>query len=128
MLPAPARPSAKVKLTVPADWIVFDGRKTSYKRCPRCFFYTHVLGIGIVRRYTADDAIRMGLANRLIAPKELESTVIEYARALADSEPLSVLANKETMRHLVQDPPNLDLACTAELNALFKSSWDFGWP
>ena len=117
MLPAPARPSAKVKLTVPADWIVFDGRKTSYKRCPRCFFYTHVLGIGIVRRYTASSP-----------QKELESTVIEYARALADSEPLSVLANKETMWHLVQDPPNLDLACMAELNALFKSSWDFGWP
>jgi enoyl-CoA hydratase len=77
------------------------------------------------RRYDANDALRMGLANRLVAPSELATAVLEYARSIAESAPLSVRANKETLRYVVQDPSNWDRSRIAELNALCKGSWDF---
>ncbi|WP_172146561.1 ATP-dependent helicase [Pseudomonas tumuqii] len=42
-----------VVVTWPADWIVTDSRLTSYEKCPRRFFYTHVLGLGGARKATA---------------------------------------------------------------------------
>jgi hypothetical protein len=37
---------------LPPHWPVTDQRLASYEKCPRRFFYTHVLGLGTARRTT----------------------------------------------------------------------------
>ena len=77
------------------------------------------------RRYNADEAFLLGLANCLVQPEALVSTTVEYAQSIAANAPLSIRANKETMRHVVHDPSNWDKSRIAELNAMCKSSSDF---
>jgi enoyl-CoA hydratase/carnithine racemase len=77
------------------------------------------------RRYSADDALRMGFANRLVEPDALASATLEYAQSIADSAPLSVRANKETMREVVKDALHWNEVRIAELGALCKNSADF---
>lgn len=48
----PAPPPERVALTFPDDWECTHEHVTSYQKCPRRFFYTHVLGIGTARRIT----------------------------------------------------------------------------
>lgn len=52
ILPLPTPPPERVALTFPADWECTHEHITSYQKCPRRFFYTHVLGIGTARRIT----------------------------------------------------------------------------
>jgi len=55
VLPLPAgapRPEA-ITVSFPADFQVTDTRLTTYQKCPRRFFYTHVLGLGSARKATA---------------------------------------------------------------------------
>jgi DNA helicase-2/ATP-dependent DNA helicase PcrA len=55
VLPLPAnvpRPTP-VAITWPSDWKLTDSRLTSYEKCPRRFFYTHVLSLGGARKPTA---------------------------------------------------------------------------
>ncbi len=35
------------------NWALTDSRLTAYERCPRRFFYTHVMGLGSARKMTA---------------------------------------------------------------------------
>ena len=77
------------------------------------------------RRYNSDEALRMGLVNCLVQPEALVHTVLEYAQSIVDNAPLSIRANKETMRHVVQDPSRWDKSRIAELNSICKNSSDF---
>ncbi len=54
-LPLPddmARPEP-IAIAWPADWTLTDSRLGAYEKCPRRFFYTHVLGLGGARKPTA---------------------------------------------------------------------------
>lgn len=42
-----------VDVTYPDDWSLTDQRLELYQKCPRRFFYTHVLGLGSARKKTA---------------------------------------------------------------------------
>jgi len=55
MLPLPAHISspASVGIAWPNDWPLTDSRLGAYGKCPRRFFYTHVLGLGGARKSTA---------------------------------------------------------------------------
>ena len=46
------------------------------------------------RRLHADEALRVGLVNRVVAPEELEAVTVEYAETLAANAPLSIRASK----------------------------------
>mgnify|MGYP003111177503 CR=1 FL=1 len=35
------------------NWMITESRLTAYERCPRRFFYTHVMGLGSARKMTA---------------------------------------------------------------------------
>jgi len=52
LLPAQSR-HAGIEMTLPDDWFLTDRRVISYGRCPRRFFYTHLLGVGTARRTTS---------------------------------------------------------------------------
>lgn len=45
--------SQPILITWPSDWSVTDSRLGLYDKCPRRFFYTHVLGLGGGRKPTA---------------------------------------------------------------------------
>ena len=52
-LPTNAPRLQPIAITWPTDWAVTDSRLGSYEKCPRRFFYTHVLGLGGARKPTA---------------------------------------------------------------------------
>ena len=52
-LPAGASTSQPIAIAWPEDWSVTDSRLGSYEKCPRRFFYTHVLSLGGARKPTA---------------------------------------------------------------------------
>ncbi len=52
-LPPGAPRPEPIAITWAADWSVTDSRLGAYEKCPRRFFYTHVLGLGGARKPTA---------------------------------------------------------------------------
>lgn len=48
----PAR-LASIKVAHAPDWAVSERRLDLYRKCPRRFFYTHILGLGAARKTTA---------------------------------------------------------------------------
>ena len=52
-LSADARRTNTVSVTWPDTWRVTDASLRTYEKCPRRFFYTHVLGLGGARKPTA---------------------------------------------------------------------------
>ena len=52
-LPDDARRLEPILVNLPDSWRFTDNRLTSYDKCPRRFFYTHVLGLGSARKTTA---------------------------------------------------------------------------
>jgi superfamily I DNA/RNA helicase len=55
VIPLPADAPRPVPIVVrhAPDWAVTDRRLELYQKCPRRFFYTHVLGLGAARKTTA---------------------------------------------------------------------------
>lgn len=52
-LPAGSPSPAAIIVSLPTGFQVTDSRLTTYQKCPRRFFYTHVLGLGGARKATA---------------------------------------------------------------------------
>ena len=52
-LPDDAKRPASITVELSSDWWLTDSRLTSYEKCPRRFFYTHILGLGSARKTTA---------------------------------------------------------------------------
>ncbi len=52
-LPADAPRVEPIQIAWPASWMITQSRLTSYEKCPRRFFYTHVLELGGARKTTA---------------------------------------------------------------------------
>jgi enoyl-CoA hydratase/carnithine racemase len=73
-------------------------------------------------RFSADDALRMGLVNRVVPVDALESTVLELARGIADNAPLTVRAAKAAIRDAQREAPARDRALVdALVEACFRS-------
>ncbi|WP_461550078.1 3'-5' exonuclease [Sinorhizobium meliloti] len=52
-LPPGAPKPEPIAISWPSNWVLTDSRLGSYEKCPRRFFYTHVLGLGGARKPTA---------------------------------------------------------------------------
>ena len=66
------------------------------------------------RRFTAGEALAMGLVNRVVPDSELESYVADYAARIAENAPLTVRAAKITVGELVKDADDRDIAACEE--------------
>ena len=64
------------------------------------------------RHFDAREALGMGLVNRVVADDALEATVAEMARAIADNAPLTVRAAKLVVGELLKDASERDVAAT----------------
>ena len=61
------------------------------------------------RQFSAEEALGMGLVNRVVPRAELQTLVDEYAQAIAGNAPLSVAAAKLTIAESLRDPEVRDL-------------------
>ena len=74
------------------------------------------------RRFTAGEALAMGLVNRVVAVGELQKTVDDYATMIGDNAPLTIAAAKRTIGEVVKDPDQRDVeACARMVQACFDS-------
>ena len=60
------------------------------------------------RRFNAEDALAMGLVNRVVPHVDLETTVREMAETIAANAPLSIMAAKHTVNEMVKDRAERD--------------------
>jgi len=74
------------------------------------------------RRLDADQALRIGLVNRVVPVEELESAVRELAATIAGNAPLTVRACKAAIREARREPSTRDLdAVERMVEACFRS-------
>lgn len=74
------------------------------------------------RRLSSEDALRIGLVNRVVPAGELEAQVTELAATIAANAPLTIKACKAAIREARRDPARRDLARVEELvEACFRS-------
>ena len=76
------------------------------------------------RRFTADEAARIGLVNRSVPDAALADTVAEYCAAVAGNAPLSMRASKRMIAELSRsDAAGVDAAlCDSLVTACFASA------
>ena len=74
------------------------------------------------RRLSAEEALRIGLVNRVVASEDLQRQVMELARAIADNAPLTVAACKVAIREAMRSPQRRDHEKVADMvEACFRS-------
>lgn len=74
------------------------------------------------RQFDAREAEKMGLVNRVVADDQLESTVEQMARTIADNAPLTVRCAKLVVGELLKDAQDRDVAATERaVDACFRS-------
>jgi enoyl-CoA hydratase len=74
------------------------------------------------RRFSAQEALAIGLVNRVVAADQLEDSVMTLARTIAANAPLTVAACKAALRELRRAPEQRDLSRVAEMvEACFRS-------
>src|SRR5665213_266726 len=74
------------------------------------------------RQFTAEEALGMGLVNRVVPDGELESYVNNYCTTIAGNAPLTVRAAKQIVREALKDESKRDMAlCKRVVEECFAS-------
>ena len=74
------------------------------------------------RRLSAEEALRIGLVNRVVPGDRLEDEVMDLARAIGENAPLTVTACKAAIRETRRPPERRDLdRVAAMVEACFRS-------
>ncbi len=74
------------------------------------------------RRFSAEEALRIGLVNQVVPKAELEDSVRETAERIASNAPLTVRSVKLIVRELANDPSARNVeAVDASIRACFES-------
>ncbi|MDP7548628.1 MAG: enoyl-CoA hydratase [Alphaproteobacteria bacterium] len=73
------------------------------------------------RRFSAEEALAMGLVNRVVPVHQLEATVAEYTAMISDNAPLTIRAAKATVGEVLKDPDKRDMD---RLEVMIKSCFD----
>jgi enoyl-CoA hydratase/carnithine racemase len=75
------------------------------------------------RRFTADEALRVGLVNRVVPKADLDDAVRRTAEEIAANAPLTIRSAKLVLRELAKDPAQRDHAAIAEsIHACYASA------
>ena len=77
------------------------------------------------RQFSAQEALAMGLVNRVLPEEQLEGALRELAGTLAGNAPLTLGAVKATVAELRKDPAQRDLARSEALVAACFASEDY---
>ncbi len=84
----------------------------------REIFYT-------ARQFTAEEALQMGLINRLVPGDELEGYVKNYCDTIAGNAPLTVRAAKQIVREALKDESHRDMELCRRVVAECFASADY---
>ena len=76
-------------------------------------------------QYTADEALRMGLVNRVLPKEDLEGFTRAYAVAMASNAPLTQRAAKRAIRSALRGTQGEDAAALDQLIAACFASQDY---
>ncbi|HEY2594042.1 MAG TPA: enoyl-CoA hydratase [Chloroflexota bacterium] len=76
-------------------------------------------------RFGAEEALRIGLINRVVAAEDLETHVFELAQTIANNAPLSIAASRLTIGQLLLDAQERDQAAIARAAAACFDSADY---
>ena len=75
------------------------------------------------RKFDAQEALRMGLVNRVVADDALEATVQDMARTIAENAPLTVRCAKTVVGELMKEAQDRNIAATERaVEACFQSA------
>ena len=75
------------------------------------------------RRFSTEEAYRMGLVNRVVSRAQLAPSVFELAHQIADNAPLTLRAAKAAIRESLKDPGQRDLEhVNRSIRECFESS------
>ena len=77
------------------------------------------------RRCGAQEALRLGIVNYVVAAGELEGFVESYAKTIAANAPLSIVASKRVIDEYVKDAEKRDNALTQRVVADCFASQDY---
>jgi enoyl-CoA hydratase/carnithine racemase len=77
------------------------------------------------RRISAAEAQRIGLIEQMVAEEELNETVLDLARTIADNAPLSVAASKLTITEMLKDERQRNMAAIKEIGEICFNSADY---
>ena len=77
------------------------------------------------RRMSAQEALRVGLVNQVVAAAELEAYVANYAATMVANAPLSIVAAKRVIDEIVKDQQERDSALCARVIADCFGSQDY---
>jgi enoyl-CoA hydratase/carnithine racemase len=74
------------------------------------------------RQFSAQEALTMGLINRMLPAAELEKYVLDYANTIAGNAPLTIAAVKKSVVEMGKDETKRDIAtCDDMVDACFAS-------
>lgn len=62
------------------------------------------------RKLSSEEALRIGLINRLVATEELDAVALEYAQMIAQNAPLTIRTAKAAIDEAYREPAKRDLA------------------
>ena len=77
------------------------------------------------RRLSAEEALRIGLVNRVVPAGKLEETARELATTIASNAPLSVKAAKFTIGETLKDPSSRDFGAISRMVKTCFDSRDY---
>ena len=77
------------------------------------------------KRIDATEAERIGLINKMVPDQDLNETVLDIARTIADNAPLSVAASKLTINEVLKDPADRDMDAVRAIGKLCFDSADY---
>jgi enoyl-CoA hydratase/carnithine racemase len=76
------------------------------------------------RSLDAEEALRIGLINRIVPDEHLEAEVAAYARRISENAPLTIRAAKVAIREWQRDPGERDMALVQSLHEACAGSED----
>jgi enoyl-CoA hydratase/carnithine racemase len=82
------------------------------------FFFT-------ARRYTADEALRLGFLDQVVPKADLERYTADYVAAIAGNAPLTLRAAKRAIAAIMGHPERRDMAVVARAIAACFDSTDY---
>jgi enoyl-CoA hydratase/carnithine racemase len=77
------------------------------------------------RRLDAHEALSIGLVQKVLPEKELESFVLDYARTVSENAPLTVTSLKFIVGEILKDPAERDLKTCQEMVGRCFASEDY---
>jgi enoyl-CoA hydratase len=77
------------------------------------------------RQLSAEEALRIGFVNQVVAADALDAHVEDYANTIAGNAPLTIAAVKKAVTELLKDEKDRDMAAAEQLQAACFASQDY---